>query len=62
MCAMKKGTKLTSTPKDFMLRVRLDKSSLEKLDFVCKQGSKSRSEVVRKGIEIQKKKKKRQLL
>ena len=53
MCAMKKGTKLTSTPKDAMLRVRLDKSSLEKLDFVCKQESKSRSEVVRKGIEIQ---------
>ena len=53
MCDMKKGTKLTSTTKDFMMRVRLDKSSLEKLDFVCKQESKSRSEVVRKGIEIQ---------
>lgn len=53
MCAMKKGTKLTSTPKDFMLRVRLDKTSLEKLDVVCKQENKSRSEVVRKGIEIQ---------
>lgn len=53
MCAMRKGMKLTSTPKDFMLRVRLDKSLLEKLDTVCKKENKSRSDVVRKGIEIQ---------
>ena len=38
---MKKGTKLTDNPKDFTLRVRLDKGTLQKL------------EVVRNGIEEQ---------
>ena len=53
---MKKGTKLTDNPKDFTLRVRLDKGTLQKLDEVCEvckdQGS-NRSEVVRNGIEEQ---------
>ncbi len=53
MAAMKKGTKLTDNPKDFMLRVRLDKSTVEKLDEVCKDQKKSRSEVVRDSIEEQ---------
>lgn len=51
MSAMKKGTKLTNKPKDFMLRVRLDKETLEKLDEICKIMEKSRSEVVRRGID-----------
>lgn len=53
MCAMKKGTKLTSNPKNFMLRVRVDQLTLLKLDAVCKQKNKTRSEVVRDGIDIQ---------
>jgi len=53
MSAMKKGTKLTDNPKDFMLRVRLDSLMVEKLDIVCKETKKSRSEVVRDGIEEQ---------
>ena len=36
-----------------MIRVRLDKETLEKLDAVCEEKQKSRSEVVRKGIEKQ---------
>lgn len=53
MSAMKKGTKLTDNPKDFMLRVRLDKETVQKLDTVCEQQKVSRSEAVRNGIVIQ---------
>ena len=56
---MKKGTKLTDNPKNFMLRVRLDRETLEKLDTVCKEDNSSRSEVVRKGIEQQYQKEKK---
>ena len=51
--AIKKGTKLTDNPKDFMLRVRMDRTTLEKLDTVCKEQKKNRSEIVRNGIEEQ---------
>lgn len=50
---IKKGTKLTDKPKDFMLRVRLDSETVNKLDTVCKEKSISRSEAVRDGIEQQ---------
>ncbi len=50
MSAMRKGTKLTDNPKDYMLRVRLDSKTLEKLDKVCNTKKKSRSEIVRLGI------------
>lgn len=50
---MKKGTKLTDTPKNYMLRVRLDDETVKKLDTLCKEQNKSRSEVVRQGIDIQ---------
>ena len=53
MAAIKKGTKLTDNPKDFMLRVRLDNITVEKLNTVCREQGKSRSEVVRNGIEEQ---------
>lgn len=53
MSAMKKGTKLTDKPKDYMLRVRLDSETVEKLDTVCKENKVSRSEAVRNGIEQQ---------
>lgn len=51
MSAIKKGTKLTDNPKDYMLRVRLDEATVEKLDSICKEEGKNRSEVVRDGIE-----------
>ncbi len=53
MAAMKKGTKLTDNPKDYMLRVRMDKKTVDKLDIICKNQEISRSEVVRNGIELQ---------
>nr|DAH25907.1 MAG TPA: antitoxin [Caudoviricetes sp.] len=48
-----KGTKLTDTPKDKMLRIRIDAETENKLDEVCRHTRKSKSEVVRNGIEIQ---------
>ena len=53
MSPLKKGTKLTDTPKDFMLRVRLDKEALSELDRCCEVENKSRSEIVRRGIHEQ---------
>lgn len=51
MAALKKGTKLTDTPKDYMLRVRMGTDTVNKLDKVCKRENLTRSEVVRKGID-----------
>lgn len=47
----KKGRPPKSNTKDYMLRVRMDKETLAKLDDCCKSMNLSRSEVVRKGIE-----------
>ena len=51
MSVMKKGTKLTNNPKDYMLRVRMDNSTLDKLDFISKNQNLTRSEAVRKSIQ-----------
>lgn len=51
MSPLKKGTKLTNNPKDFMLRTRLDEETLNKLDYSAEKFGISRSEVVRKGID-----------
>lgn len=53
MSGLKKGMKLTDNPKDYMLRVRIDEKTLEKLDKCCEVQGKNRSEIVRKGIEQQ---------
>lgn len=53
MAAVKKGTKLVDNPKDYMLRVRMDKETLQQLDECCKVENLSRSEIVRKGIREQ---------
>ena len=53
MAAMKKGTKLTDNPKDYMLRVRMDNETLKKLDYITGSMNISRSEAVRNGIEEQ---------
>lgn len=50
---IKKGTKLTDTPKDYMLRVRMDKETLQQLDECCEATGLSRSGVVRNGIREQ---------
>lgn len=48
-----KGRPKSDNAKDYMLRVRLDKPTLAKLDECCKVENLSRSEIVRKGIEEQ---------
>lgn len=53
MSPLKKGTKLTDTPKDTMLRVRIDKETSEQLEAVSETLNLSKSEVVRKGIREQ---------
>lgn len=53
MSPLKKGTKLTDTPKDTMLRVRIDKETSEQLEAVSKILNISKSEVVRRGIKFQ---------
>ena len=53
MVALRKGTKLIDNPKDFMLRVRLDQELLKKLDKCCVKTGKTRSGIVRDGIEEQ---------
>lgn len=50
MSAIKKGTKLTDNPKDFMLRVRLDAETLNILDEICTLRKSSRSKIVRNCI------------
>ena len=53
MAVLKKGTKLTDNPKDYMLRVRMDAATLKQLDECCKEKGSTRSEIVRDGIKEQ---------
>lgn len=53
MVAGKKGRPISESTKDYMLRVRLDSEELKKLDAIVQEKNLTRSEVVRKGIEIQ---------
>lgn len=50
---IKKGTRLTGTPKDKMLKVRVDAETKRKLEFVCEHTEKSKSDVIRDGIDKQ---------
>lgn len=54
----KMGQKLTDNPKDITIRARVDKETIEKLDYLVEKYNSSRSEVIRQGIEIQYKKEK----
>lgn len=47
---IKKGTKLTDTPKDYILRVRMDKTTLAMLDAIYKEQGITRSKVIRNWI------------
>lgn len=49
----KKGRPVSENPKDYMLRVRVDKETLQQLDECCEAENLSRSEIVRKGIQEQ---------
>lgn len=48
-----KGTKLTDNPKNTTFKVRLDEKTAEKLEIVSKETNETKSEIVRKGIELQ---------
>lgn len=50
---IKKGTKLTDNPKDYILRVRMDKTTLAMLDTICKEQGVTRSRVIRAWITEQ---------
>lgn len=49
----KKGRPVSNNPKDYMLRVRMNEEVLKKLDECCKVQNKTRSEIVRDGIEME---------
>lgn len=49
----KLGQKLTDNPKDVTVRARMDKETVDKLDYLVEQQGSDRSKVIRKGIEIQ---------
>lgn len=49
---IKKGTKLTDTPKEFYYHIRVDAETDRKAKEVCKVEGISKSEVVRQGIEL----------
>ncbi len=48
-----KGTKLTDKPKTHTLNFRYDNETSEKLEYVAEKSNISKSEVVRRGINIQ---------
>ena len=47
----KRGRPVVENSKDYMLRVRMDTQTINKLDKCCEQEEKSRSEIVRECIE-----------
>lgn len=55
----KQGQKLTDKPKDTMVRVRMDKETVDKLDCLADEQGSDRSKIIRKGIELQYKKRNR---
>lgn len=48
-----KGTKLTDSPKNQMVRVRMDEDTVKKLDHLVEKKNTTRSDIIRNGIEIQ---------
>lgn len=49
---IKKGTKLTHTPKDILYQIRVDKETDRKARAVCEKEGISKSELVRQGINL----------
>ena len=48
-----KGTKLTDTPKERVIRARIDLETSKELEFIMKTQNLTLSDVIRKGIELQ---------
>lgn len=49
--ATSREKKAEKESKNFMLRVRIDNGTLERLDSCCEETGKTRSEIVRNGID-----------
>lgn len=49
----KMGQKLTDNPKNKRIEIRIDKETVEKLDFLVAEQNSDRSKIIRQGIEIQ---------
>ena len=49
----KMGQKLTDNPKDKLIQIRMNKETVDKLDYLVTEQNSDRSKIIRKGIEIQ---------
>lgn len=49
---IKKGTKLTDTPKSILYQIRVDEETDKKVKAVCEKEGISKSEVIRQGIDL----------
>lgn len=49
---IKKGTKLTDTPKSILYQIRVDEETDKKVKVICEKENISKSELIRQGIEI----------
>lgn len=47
------GQKITDNPKDKLIQVRMDKETVEKLDYLVEKQKSNRSKIIRQGIEMQ---------
>lgn len=47
------GQKITDKPKNKLIQVRMDKETVEKLDYLATEQNSDRSKIIRQGIEIQ---------
>lgn len=45
------GRPKAENPKDIQLKIRADKQTIEDLDFCCEKMSKTRSDIIRLGIQ-----------
>lgn len=50
---IKKGTVLTDNPKNKIIKVRVDLETEKKLNYISETEKKSKSEIIRNGIDIQ---------
>ena len=50
---LKKGQKLTDNPLDVTVRARMNKEIVDKLDYLAEKENTTRSEIIRRGIEMQ---------
>ena len=49
---IKKGTKLTETPKSILYQIRVDKETDKKVRTICEKEGISKSELIRQGINL----------